>query len=292
MATLFHNQATIEHPVTVEGFGYWSGRDIRVQFRSAPVNTGIVFYREDIAGSPAIPANVACQSDVPLRTSLGSNNCEVEMVEHIMSALAGMRINNCQVWVSSREMPGLDGSCLDFVRALQVAGRIEQGAPVKQLVVNAKIRVENQNGWIEATPAIDGLSHLKYSLDFSAEPAIGKQLFEFHPDTQNFATEVAPARTFITNAVAEQLKSQGMGSRVTYNDLLVFDEQGPIQNQLRFENECARHKLLDLIGDLSLSGFDIIANIHSCRGGHSLNAQLVRQLLKYAEIRVPGRRAA
>ncbi|MDB4778124.1 UDP-3-O-acyl-N-acetylglucosamine deacetylase [bacterium] len=292
MATLFQHQATIEHTVTVEGFGYWSGRDIRVQFRPAPANSGIVFYRADIAGSPAIPANVACQTDVPLRTSLGSNNCEVEMVEHIMSALAGMKINNCQVWVSGREMPGLDGSCLDFVQALQSAERVEQDIAVKQLVVNAKIRVENQNGWIEATPASHGQSRLKYSLDFSDEPAIGKQVFEFNPSTQNFATEVAPARTFITHAVAEELKSQGMGSRVTYSDLLVFDEQGPIQNQLRFENECARHKLLDLVGDLSLAGFDIIATIHSCRGGHSLNAQLVRQLLKHAEIKVPKRQAA
>ncbi len=292
MATLFQHQATIEHAVTVEGFGYWSGRDIRVQFRPALVNSGIVFYREDIAGSPAIPANVACQTDAPLRTSLGSNNCEVEMVEHIMSALAGMKINNCQVWVSGREMPGLDGSCLDFVKALESAERVEQDLAVKQLVVNAKIRVENNNGWIEATPASERQSSLKYSLDFCNEPAIGKQVFEFNPSTQDFATEVAPARTFITHAVAEELKSKGMGSRVTYSDLLVFDQQGPIQNQLRFENECARHKLLDLVGDLSLAGFDIIANIHSCRGGHSLNAQLVRQLLKHAEIQVPNRRAA
>jgi UDP-3-O-[3-hydroxymyristoyl] N-acetylglucosamine deacetylase/UDP-3-O-[3-hydroxymyristoyl] N-acetylglucosamine deacetylase/3-hydroxyacyl-[acyl-carrier-protein] dehydratase len=214
------------------------------------------------------------------------------MVEHIMSALAGMRIDNCQVWVDSQEMPGLDGSCLDFVRALQVAGRDEQNAPVKQLVVNAKIRVENQNGWIEATPATNGPSVLKYSLDFSNEPAIGKQAFEFAPDAEDFVKQVAPARTFITSAVAEQLKAQGMGSRVTYNDLLVFDQNGPIENQLRFQNECARHKLLDLIGDLSLSGFEINANIHSCRGGHSLNAQLVRQLLKHAELRIPRRQVA
>lgn len=292
MATLFRQQATIEHPVSVNGFGYWSGHDIRVQFRPAPVDSGIVFVRQDVVGTPAIPATVACQSDVPLRTSLGLNDCHVEMVEHILSALAGLKIDNCQVWVSNREMPGLDGSCLDYVRALQRAGRTEQEAPKQQLVVNTRIRVDNSNGWIEATPASSQGGSLKYSLDFQNEPAIGRQEFEFSPSSQDFVKEVAPARTFITHAVAEQLKSQGMGSRVSYNDLLVFDQSGPIENQLRFQNECARHKLLDLIGDLSLAGFEIIANIHSCRGGHALNAQLVRQLLMHAELREPRRYAA
>lgn len=292
MSISFRQQATIEHPVSVSGFGYWSGRDIRVQFRSAPANTGIVFFRQDMPGSPAIPANVAYQSDVPLRTSLSSNGCHVEMVEHVMSALAGMQIDNCQVWVTSREMPGMDGSCLDFVRALQQAGRVQQAVPMNQLVVNAKIRVENQNGWIEATPAVDGITRMRYSLDFPNEPAIGKQQFDFDTGTQEFVRDVAPARTFITHSVAEQLKAQGMGSRVSYNDLLVFDESGPIKNQLRFSNECARHKLLDLIGDLSLAGCEIIANIHSCRGGHALNAQLVRQLLKHIESKPPTRKAA
>lgn len=285
-------QATIEHPVTVSGFGYWSGKDVRVQFRAAPAGTGIVFVRQDIDGNPAIPASVAYRADMPLRTSLCMDNHRIEMIEHIMSALAGLQIDNCQVWVDSVEMPGLDGSCLDFVRALEKAGRVTQEAVRNRLVVRSSLRVENKNGWIEVTPSLDQTTKLKYSLDFSSEPAIGQQEFEFQMGTQDFSTEVAPARTFITAQVAEQLKAKGMGERVSYSDLLVFDKKGPIENQLRFSNECARHKLLDLVGDLSLAGFDTIGNIHSCRGGHALNAKLVEQLMLHARLTVPARQVA
>ena len=292
MLTLFRQQATIEHSVTVSGFGYWSGLDVRVQFRPSPPGTGIVFFRQDQPGSPAIPALVASRENVPLRTSLENNGQRVAMIEHIMSALAGLQIDNCQVWVDNEEMPGLDGSCLEFVRALHLAGRQEQDTVRNQIIVRSQIRVENENGWIEATPAEPAVSRLKYSLDFSNEPAIGRQEFEFVLGLDDFVKEVAPARTFITHAVAEQIKSQGLGSRVSYTDLLVFGKMGPIQNQIRFPNECARHKLLDLIGDLSLSGHQIIANIHSFRGGHALNAKFVEQLLKVGEIQQPSRQIA
>ena len=292
MTSLSRQQATIEHPVTVSGFGYWTGEDVRVQFRAAPAGTGIVFVREDLPGTPTIPASVAYRADMPLRTSLCIDDHQIEMIEHIMSALAGLQIDNCQGWVNSVEMPGLDGSCLDFVRALENAGRVTQDVVRKRLIVRSRIRVENENGWIEATPSFDQTTKLKYSLDFSSEPAIGRQEFEFQMGTQSFVKEVAPARTFITAHVAEQLKAQGMGSRVSYSDLLVFDKQGPIENQLRFTNECARHKLLDLVGDLSLAGFDTIGNIHSCRGGHALNAKLVEQLLLHARLTVPARQVA
>jgi len=292
LTTVPRQQATIEHPVSVSGFGYWSGLDVRVQFRSAPAGTGIVFVRQDIAGQPVIPATVGYRADMPLRTSLAESKSSVEMIEHIMAALAGMQIDNCQVWVTSTEMPGMDGSCLDFVRALQKAGRVEQEVRRQTLIVRSTIRVENQNGWIEATPSPNQSTRLKYSLDFPNEPAIGQQEFEFQMEKQRFVHEVAPARTFITAQVADQLKAQGMGSRVSYSDLLVFDNEGPIQNQLRFPNECARHKLLDLVGDLSLAGFDVIANIHSCRGGHALNAKLVEQLLFHAQLTVPARQVA
>ena len=142
------NQATIEHPVTVHGYGYWSGLDVRVQFRPAQPGTGIVFVREDVAGHPSIVASVESRADVPLRTSLRSELCQVEMVEHVMSALVGMRIDNCEVWVTSAEMPGLDGSCLAYVRALQKAGRIEQDCPVRQLIVDRRYRVGKRK-WMD-----------------------------------------------------------------------------------------------------------------------------------------------
>ena len=129
-----------------------------------------------------------------------------------------------------------------------------------------------------------------HSIFQPSQPLANRNL-EFDPNQMNFSKDVAPARTFITEAVAQKLQAEGMGSRVSYRDLLVFDKTGPIENQIRFSNECARHKLLDLMGDLSLAGHEIIANIHSCRGGHALNAQLVSVLLEQIGVQ-PVRQAA
>ena len=286
------NQATIETPVSVTGFGYWSGLDVTVQFLPAPANSGIVFVRDDISDSPEICARVGNRTNIALRTSIQGSGCQIDMIEHIMSALAGLKIDNCEVVVDQTEMPGMDGSCDAYVQALLKAGRRQQAPLVPQIVVTDLIRVETDNGWIEAKPVQGNSPSMKYSLDFPAEPAIGRQEFQFNVSEDDFAVDVAPARTFITSSVAEMLKAQGMGSRVTYQDLLVFSKDGPIENEVRFENECARHKLLDLIGDLALSGHEIIADIHSCRGGHALNAQLVRRLLNHAGINKAMQRVA
>jgi UDP-3-O-[3-hydroxymyristoyl] N-acetylglucosamine deacetylase len=272
-------QNTIARPAKVSGFGYWSGLDVQVEFRPAPAGHGIVFVRRDLPGMPTIPAKIEYRVDGPRRTTLTCRSASVEMVEHLLAALAGLQIDNCQVWVDRAEMPGFDGSAKPFVEALTNAG--VQALPARRpcLVVSGTVRVGDENSWISISPSSQGKCEICYELDYPNDPAIGHQTHSTVLGEQDFANGVAPARTFITQQEAEALRQQGLGRRVSYSDLLVFDQQGAIQNKLHFENECARHKLLDVIGDVSLVGCDLVGRIEAYRSGHRLNAELVRQLL-------------
>lgn len=277
-------QQTIAQPVTVEGFGYWSGQNVRLEFRPAEPKTGIVFVRSDLSEPVRIPVQVANRIEIPRRTTLACNGANVEMVEHILAALAGLRIDNCEVWVDRPEMPGCDGSSQPFVNALQSAGIVQQDWPCKQLIVFDVTRVGNDESWVEARPAKHHGLSIKYKLDYGSENPIGRQTIEMRVTPETFCRELAPARTFLLEAEAEWLRSRGLGSRVTPRDILVFGDQGPIDNELRFEDECVRHKALDLVGDLALSGCDIVGHIIAYRSGHRLNADLVQAILSEGQV--------
>ena len=135
------NQRTIAEPATIEGVGYWSGCDVRVVFHPANVDTGIVFVRDDLEGSPRVAATICNRTETPLRTTLCCNGVGVDMVEHIMAALAGLQIDNCELHVNQREMPGCDGSCLPLVEALTAAGIVEQDARRPQKIIRRVIRL-------------------------------------------------------------------------------------------------------------------------------------------------------
>jgi UDP-3-O-acyl N-acetylglucosamine deacetylase len=277
------NQHTIAGPATVAGFGYWSGRDVGLEFRPAPPDFGIVFVRTDLEGCPRIPAAVAHRVETPRRTSLRTASASVDMVEHVLAALSGLAIDNCEVWVDQAEMPGMDGSALPFVEALDRAGRVEQAAPRVQRVIREPIRVGDDEAWIEAGPAGAAGPLFRYRLDYGPQNPIGRQVCEIRPDPGRFRHDLAPSRTFMLKAEAEWLLAQGIGTRATAKDLVVFGADGPIDNALRFDNECARHKLLDLIGDLALAQCELIGQVYAYRSGHRLNAELVRALLLEAE---------
>ena len=272
-------QRTILAPVVVEGFGLWSGRDVRVEFRPAPADTGIVFVRHDLPSQPRIAAVVPNRVETPRRTTLSAGGGSVEMVEHVMAALAGLRIDNCEIWVNEAEMPGCDGSSQPFVAALESvgnagpavaplgAGRARASRGWGTTKVGSKpgparpAACRSNSAWITAPPA----------------PSAGRRLqLAIKPDS--FRRELAASRTFMLEEEAQWLISRGLGTRATYQDVLVFDDDGPIQNALRFRDECVRHKTLDLVGDLALTGCDVIGHIIAYRSGHRLNAELVRAL--------------
>jgi UDP-3-O-acyl N-acetylglucosamine deacetylase len=277
-------QRTLARSAAVEGFGYWSGRDVRVEFHPAPENTGIVFCRSDLKPPVWIPADVENRTEAPRRTTLAAPGGAVEMVEHILAALAGLQIDNCQVRANAPEMPGGDGSSMLFVNALKSAGAIEQASPRPQLVVTQTTRAGGPDCWVEARPGdSDGMT-VRYHLDYGPDNPIGRETIELAITPEAFERELAPARTFLLQHEANWLRAQGLGTRATYRDLLVFDDRGPINNELRFEDECVRHKTLDLVGDLALAGCDIVGHITAHRSGHRQNAELVQALLKQAKI--------
>jgi UDP-3-O-[3-hydroxymyristoyl] N-acetylglucosamine deacetylase len=288
---MLRNQRTIAEVCRVEGFGYWSSRDVTVEFRPAAENTGIVFVRSDLGDDARVNAIVENRVEMPLRTALASGRATVEMVEHIMAALVGLRIDNCEVWVDQPEMPGCDGSSLAFVEALDGAGIVEQDSPRPMLIVPDVIRVGNDESWIEARPAKKNM-RVKCRIDFGMESPIGRQTIELTVKPEKFRSELASARTFILKEEAEWLRSQGLGQRTTSQDLIVFDDLGPMDNPLRFEDECVRHKTLDLVGDLALAGCDLVGSFFAHCSGHRLNSEMVQALLNEGQLVEGWRRSA
>lgn len=287
--SIHRHQATISNPVSISGIGYWSGLEVTIEFRPAMVDTGIVFVRRDCATPVRIPARVGNRVDVMRRTTVARDDYSVDMIEHVMAALAGLRLDNCEVWVDRAEMPGLDGSSQPFVDVLLQAGRVEQTAFKPVLRVDKPIRIDDGRAWIEAHP------HPTYAIEYQLEyahPVIGKQTYAAEMTAETFVDHLANARTFMLQSEADLLQSQGLGTHVSYKDLLVIGDDGPIDNSLRHDDEYARHKSLDLVGDLALAPFDIQAKIIAHKSGHRLNAEMAKELLAQAEIVRPVRKSA
>ena len=254
---------------------------MRVEFRPAAANAGVIFVRGDLAGAPRIAATVDRRIDAPRRTVLASNGAQVEMVEHILAALAGLEIDNCEVWVDAAEMPGCDGSSKAFVDALATTEIVEQSAACRVLHVEQTVRMGSDDCWIEARPALRPGLTLQYRLDYGPASVIGRQTLSLAITPATFRRELADSRTFLLRSEADWLQAQGLAKRASYSDLLVFGDDGPIDNVLRYPDECVRHKLLDLVGDLALAGQPISGHVVAYRSGHHLNAELVRNLLAH-----------
>ncbi len=272
-------QQTIAKPVRVRGFGYWSGQDVCLEFCPAAADTGVVFVRTDLSPAVLIPARSEFRVEAVRRTVLQNLNARVEMVEHVLSALAGLGIDNCVVRTDAAEMPGCDGSAAPFVEALDTAGIVELGTPRDILRIDKRVRRGNAQAWIEASPPdTTGLS-IEVHLDFPHAPAIGRQSVLLTIDPETFRRELACCRTFLLQQEAEIMQAEGLGQRVSSRDLLIFDEHGPIENPLLFPDECVRHKALDLIGDLALVGRPIQGRVVAYKSGHQLNGALAAALV-------------
>ena len=285
-------QRTIAAPAQIRGVGYWSGEDVRVEFRPAAADTGINFVRADLDGLPRIPATIEHRVEMPRRTALCCGQASVEMIEHVMAALAGLQIDNCEVWVDRPEMPGCDGSCLPIVEVLRAAGSVEQDALRPRQVISRPIRLGNAESWIEARPCCSGKTILQYELDYGIGNPIGRQSLEISLSPRHFHINLAPSRTFMLESEAAAMKARGLGTRATCKDLLVFGSQGPIDNRLRFPDECVRHKLADMVGDLALTGCDLVGRFVAYRSGHKLNAELVRAIVAQGQSRKELKRCA
>lgn len=277
MSRIQHTLASSTIPI--EGRGYWSGEPVRVEFRPAEIDSGLTFVRSDLPGCPRIPASIQNRINIPLRTSLQAGGARVDMVEHILAALCGLEVDNCEIWVNRPEMPACDGSALAFVDAIDATGFVSQGIPRKTIRIDSVLRASHGQGRIEAIPMAGENLTLAYHLDYGDGP-IGRQSLRLLLTPESFRRELAPARTFMRHEEAERLRAEGLGAHVSPRDLLIFDKNGPIDNHLRYEDECVRHKLLDMVGDLALTGCRLLGAYTADRSGHFLNGQLVRKLLE------------
>ncbi len=274
-------QKTISRPAVLEGCGLFSGERATLTIQPAEPNAGVIFLREQADHAARIPALVSNVLKTPRRTCLRNGTLRVETVEHCLAALAGMGINNVVVRVSggtTGEVPAIDGSSQPYVNAIAEAGPVEQDAAVNPIVIRKPLQVSQGDATLAALPGPE--DHLQLLYDFEAPPPVGRQVFAFHLGKDDFAAQVAPARTFIFEKEAMQLQAAGFGKHLTPKDLLVIADAGPLENTYRFPDECVRHKVLDLIGDLSLAGRPIHGRIVAHKSGHEMNHILVRRLLE------------
>ncbi|KAA5543169.1 UDP-3-O-[3-hydroxymyristoyl] N-acetylglucosamine deacetylase [Roseiconus nitratireducens] len=276
------NQHTLASDCEVVGTGYWSSRQTRVVMRPAEKNSGVRLVRSDLPGRPSCVAHVRHRTDAKMRTNLADGEARFQMVEHLMAALYAMEIDNCIVEVDGEELPGLDGSSFAYVQAISGAGLVIQAAERPRLVIEQLITLHDGAAWLTASPATSGVSQYGYQLVFDHACAIPNQSYAFACTPHRFVRDVSEARTFVTEDQAEMLRSQGVAQHVSYRDLLVFGDAGPIDNQLRYPNECARHKALDLVGDLALAGVELVGKFVSHRGGHRLNGKMAEALYQLA----------
>ena len=281
-------QQTLCRPAQVVGKGYWSGVENRVELRPGPAGSGIRFVREDLGGS-CVPVSLSNRIEATKRTNLQAGNATVEMVEHVLSALAALGVDCCEISLTAAELPGLDGSADAYVAAIDQAGiRPLDGTVTNPLVVQSPITIEAAAGdaVIEVAPPTTAGLRVHYSVEYPGSP-IPPQQYEAAVSPACYREEVAAARTFLLEEEARKLQEEGVGLTVTTQDLIVFGENGPLENELRWPNECARHKVLDIIGDLFLAGRPFFGDIVARRSGHCLNAEVLASVLE-AEARMSG----
>lgn len=278
-------QRTLRRPAEVVGVGLLTGAKVRLRFVPAGDDEGVAFVRTDLPGSPRLPALAARVTDTSRRTTLGRPPAQVTLVEHALAALAGLRIDNCTVELDAVEPPGLDGSSLGFVQALGAAGVRSQSARREVYAVDAPVTVSAGNASLTLHPPASGAAGLtvSYFLDYGPRSPIARQVYTGEVTPSTFAREIASARTFLLEAEALEMRRRGLGVNTSPTDLLVFGKRGPIDNAVRFANEPARHKVLDVIGDLSLAGVDLCGHAVACRSGHPLNVLLARTLAESIE---------
>ena len=276
-------QKTINSEAKLSGKGLFTGGDVKVVFRPAEIDTGAVFVRTDLAEPVRISARVANIAERDRRTALRKGAASIETPEHCLAALSALQIDNIVIEVDGPELPGFDGSSEEYFKALKKAGVVEQQAECKTIAVTEAINIAEGDKSIYALPYDSDKLSITYDLDYTQHTGIGRQLYTCEVTTAHFEKNLATSRTFALEAEARQMKAHGIGAHLTPRDILVINSDGPIKNSYRFGDECVRHKVVDLIGDLMLAGRPITGRIVAYKSGHALNQALVRRLVKMAQ---------
>jgi len=269
-------QRTLRRATSCAGIGLHSGRKVTLSLKPAPANSGIRFRRADLGGLE-IPAIVDHVCGINYATGLSRDTVRVDTVEHLLSALVSLGVDNVVVELNSPEVPIMDGSSAPFIFLIQEAGVKELSAPRRYLKVLRPITLSRGDKRIAVYPS----DHFKvtYSIAFE-HPLLRHQARTMRVNEQTFIDEIAPARTFGFLKEVEMLRQQGLALGGSLENAIVIGDAGVLNSALRFEDEFVRHKILDLIGDMALVGYPIIGHLVAHRGGHGLHTEFATQVLR------------
>lgn len=271
-------QKTIKEPFSLSGMGLHTGSKTTVNFKPAPENAGISFVRVDLPGKPVIKADVphvVVDKGLPRCTSIGQGEAVIHTVEHVLSVLSAVGIDNLVMEIDGNELPGLDGSAMEYLRAVKKAGTIEQNSDRQYFYVKEPITVQENGSFICINPSTN--FKVEYTLDYN-HPHLRSQFFSSNVNGEIFEREIAPCRTFCLESEAKELRERGLGKGANYSNTLVVGPNGVINNKVIFPDEFARHKVLDFIGDLYLFGQPIRGHVVAIKSGHNLNLLLLKRL--------------
>jgi len=272
-------QRTLRKTITTTGVGLHTGARVELALIPAPVDTGIVFRRTDLATPVEIPARADRVGDTRLSSTLTAGSASVSTVEHLMSALCGLGVDNLRVDVAGPELPIMDGSAGPFVYLLQSAGIVEQAAAKKFIRITSVVEVRDGDKWARFTP-YDGF-RLDFTIDFP-HPLFGSEHKHVVIDfaEHSYIKEVARARTFAFMHDVEAMRAASLALGGSLQNAIVLDETRVLNSEgLRYENEFVKHKVLDAIGDLYLLGRPLIGEYAAFKSGHAVNNLLTRALI-------------
>jgi len=272
-----HVQRTLKQNISLNGIGLHSGKPSKVTLSPAPVDSGIVFRRKTNGHVETCQASIRNLRPMELCTTIGSNGFQIQTTEHVLSALWGMHIDNAYIDIDSEEVPAMDGSAAPFVEMIHAAGQSSQERPRTFLKILKPLQVGDHHRGVSILPST--MPKITYSIDYD-HALIQQQTYEYEWSPEAFQDAIAEARTFAFSHEVEALWARGLGQGGSLDNTIVFSESGLLNEQgLRFPDECVRHKVLDLIGDLALLGVPIIGHVLADRSGHSLHNQLVQKIL-------------
>jgi len=271
-------QRTLKKEIICSSIGLHTGRKVNMKILPAPVDTGVVFVRTDLPGSPTITADYTKVCDTTLATSLGENGVTVSTVEHILSAFGGMGLDKAIIELDSFEVPIMDGSSRPFVELLKQVGTRTQGKCRKMLVIKKPVSVKEGDATAMFLPANE--FKISYEIDFSHD-AIGRQIYSVSFCDANYENDICQARTFGFLKEVEYLQAKGLGLGGSLDNVIILDDTRVVNKEgLRMPDEFVRHKILDAIGDLFLLGMPIIGHFVAYKSGHRLNNLLLRELMQ------------
>jgi len=278
-------QQTIAKEAELSGLGLFAGVPVTLHFKPAPPDTGIVFVRPDsdkLLQVAAVAENVLPRER---RTSLHNGSFSVDLVEHCLSAAYGLGIDNIIVQTDAFELPGLDGSPEPYAKALLASGIVQQDAARRVFRLTEPIFVSKDSASITALPCDSPDLEVLFEVEYPDIPGLGRQIYSFTADPDRYMAELVGARTFISQAQAQNCQQKGIGRHLTPAEVLVIAQNGkPVGNTLRYPDEVVRHKIADLLGDLALLGRPLQARIVAHRSGHALAHQLVHRLRHAADL--------